>query len=112
MRFKNWRAGGFELEVWSGDGILWVVVVMVYGDSILEDAVDKQGRIVIPKKIREKYGLSEEGKLELVAREDAIELIPLSKEDDLAIRSLREPCKTGNPEAHDRAFSRENAWKR
>jgi AbrB family looped-hinge helix DNA binding protein len=78
----------------------------------LEVAIDKQGRIVIPKEIREKYGLSEEGKLELVAREDAIELIPLTKEDDLAIRSLREPCKTGNSEARDKAFSRENAWKR
>ena len=78
----------------------------------LEVAIDKQGRIVIPKEIREKYGLSEEGKLELVAREDAIELIPLTKEDDLAIRSLKEPCKTGNPETRDKAFSRENAWKR
>jgi AbrB family looped-hinge helix DNA binding protein len=78
----------------------------------LKVAIDKQGRIVIPKEIREKYGLSEEGKLELVAREDAIELIPLAKEDDLAIRSLRESCKTGNQEARDRAFSRETAWKR
>ena len=78
----------------------------------LEVAIDKQGRIVIPKEIREKYGLSEKGKLELVAREDAIELIPLTEEDDLAIHSLREPCKTGNPEARDKAFSREKAWKR
>ena len=45
----------------------------------LEVAIDKQGRIVIPKEIREKYGLSQEGKLELVAREDAIELIPQLK---------------------------------
>ena len=78
----------------------------------MEVAIDKQGRIVIPKEIREKYGLSEGGKLELVAREDFIELIPLTKEDDLAIRSLREPCKTGNSEARDKAFSREKAWKR
>ena len=78
----------------------------------LEVAIDKQGRIVIPKKIREKYGLSEDGKLELVAREDSIELIPLAEEDDLAIRSLREPCKTGNIEAHDKLFLREKAWKR
>jgi len=77
----------------------------------LEVAIDKQGRIVIPKEIREKYGLSDSGRLELVAREDAIELIPLV-EDDLAIRSLREPCKTGNSEARDKAFSREKAWKR
>ena len=78
----------------------------------MEVAIDKQGRIVIPKEIRDKYGLSDDGKLELVAREDAIELIPLTGEDDLAIRSLREPCKTGNSEARKKAFSRENAWKR
>ncbi|HSQ49321.1 MAG TPA: AbrB/MazE/SpoVT family DNA-binding domain-containing protein, partial [Candidatus Deferrimicrobiaceae bacterium] len=57
--------------------------------------IDKQGRIVIPKEIREKYGLLDDDKLELVARENAIELIPLTNENDLAIRSLREPCKTG-----------------
>ena len=78
----------------------------------LEVAIDKQGRIVIPKEIREKYGLSEESKLELVAREDVIELIPLTKEDDLATRALKEPCKTGNPETRDKTFKRENAWKR
>ena len=75
-------------------------------------SIDKLGRIVIPKEIRDKYGLSDDGKLELVAREDFIELIPLTDEDDLAIRSLREPCKTGNPEARKRVFSREKAWKR
>jgi AbrB family looped-hinge helix DNA binding protein len=53
----------------------------------------QQGRIVIPKEFREKYGLSDDGKLELVVREDAIELIPLTDEDDLAIRSLRDPAK-------------------
>ena len=78
----------------------------------LEVAIDKQGRIVIPKEIREKYGLCEDGKLELVAREDSIELIPLAEEDDLAIRSLKEPCKTGDIEAHDKLFLREKAWKR
>jgi AbrB family looped-hinge helix DNA binding protein len=78
----------------------------------LEVAIDKQGRIVIPKEVREKYGLSDDGKLELVARENVIELIPLTDEDDLAIRSLREPCKTGNPETGKKAFSREKAWKR
>jgi len=78
----------------------------------LEVAIDKLGRIVIPKEIRDKFGLLEEGKLELVAREDAIELIPLTKEDDLAIRALKKPCKTGNPEARDKVFARENAWKR
>ena len=78
----------------------------------MEVAIDKQGRIVIPKEIRDKYGLSDECKLELVAREDAIELIPLTDEDDLAIRSLKEPCKTGNPEARKKTFSREKAWKR
>ena len=78
----------------------------------LEVAIDKQGRIVIPKEIREKYGLSEDGKLELVAREDVIELIPLTKEDDLAIRALKDPCKTGNSETRDKVFSREDAWKR
>jgi AbrB family looped-hinge helix DNA binding protein len=78
----------------------------------LEVAIDKQGRIVIPKEIRDKYGLLDDSKLEIVAREDAIELIPLTNEDDLAIRSLREPCKTGNPKAGKKAFSRENAWKR
>jgi AbrB family looped-hinge helix DNA binding protein len=78
----------------------------------LEVSIDKQGRIVIPKEIRDKYGLSEDGKLELIAREDVIELIPLTDENDLAIRSLREPCKTGSPEARKRVFSREKAWKR
>ncbi len=77
----------------------------------LEVAIDKQGRIVIPKEVREKYGLSEDGKLELVAREESIELIPLIQEDDLAMRSLREPCKTGNKDAHNKLFHREKAWK-
>ena len=78
----------------------------------LEVVIDKQGRIVIPKKVREKYGLSEESRLELVLREDVIELIPLVEEDDLAIRSLREPCETGDSEAHNKAFSRREAWTR
>lgn len=78
----------------------------------LQVAVDKQGRVVIPKEVREKYGLSEESRLELVPREDAIELVPLPEEDDLAIRSLGEPCETGDPKLHDRAFSRERAWTR
>lgn len=77
----------------------------------LEVAIDKQGRIVIPKELREKYGLSEESRLELVPHEDLIELIPLVGED-LAVHSLKEPCETGNPEAHDKAFSREKAWTR
>lgn len=78
----------------------------------LQVAIDKQGRIVIPKKVRDKYGLSQDTKLELVAREDSIELIPLAEEEDLAIRSLKEPCKTGNAQAHNKLFSREKAWKR
>lgn len=85
---------------------------MAHGDSILEVTIDKQGRIVIPKEVRKKYGLSEEGRLELVPHEDVIELIPLIEEGDLAIHSLKEPCETGDPEAHDKAFSREKAWKR
>lgn len=67
----------------------------MYGDGVLviplELAIDKQGRIDRPKEVREKYGLSEDAKLELVAQEDSIELIPLAEEDDLAIRSLKEP---------------------
>jgi len=78
----------------------------------LDLVIDKQGRIVIPKEIREKYGLSEDCKLALVPREDKIELIPLVEESDLAICSLKEPCETGDPEAHNKAFSREKAWKR
>jgi len=74
--------------------------------------MDKQGRIVIPKEVREKYGLSEECRLELVPHEDTIELIPLLEESDLAVRFLEEPCETGDPEAHDKAFSREKAWMR
>ena len=50
--------------------------------------------------------------MELVAREGAIELIPLTDENDPAIRSLKEPCKTGNPETGMKTFSREKAWKR
>ncbi len=78
----------------------------------LEVAIDKQGRIVISKEIRDKYSLSKDGKLELVAREDRIELIPLVAEADLSISSLKEPCKTGSIEAHDKLFLREKAWKR
>jgi AbrB family looped-hinge helix DNA binding protein len=78
----------------------------------IEVAIDKQGRIVIPKEIREKYSLSENSKLELIARECTIELTPLTEEDDIAVRSLKEPCKTGNPKAHNKAFSRNRAWKR
>ena len=76
----------------------------------LEVAIDKQGRIVIPKEIREKYCLTEDDKLELIAKEDAIELIPLTQEEDAAMRCLREPCKTGSPEAHGKSFSRERVW--
>jgi AbrB family looped-hinge helix DNA binding protein len=78
----------------------------------LEVAIDKQGCIVIPKEIRDKYSLSKDGKLELVAREDRIELIPLFVEADLAIRSLKEPCKTGRIQSHDKLLLREKAWKR
>ena len=78
----------------------------------MEIIIDKQGRIVLPKEVREKYGLRGEGRLELVPREDSIELIPLVGEDDFAIHSLKEPCETGDPEAHNRAFSREKAWMR
>ena len=78
----------------------------------MEVAIDKQGRIVIPKEVRERYGLREEDRLELVPHEDSIELIPLVEEDDLAIHSLREPCETGDPETHNEAFSRERAWTR
>ncbi|MBS7628864.1 AbrB/MazE/SpoVT family DNA-binding domain-containing protein [Candidatus Bathyarchaeota archaeon] len=74
--------------------------------------MDKQGRIVIPKEVREKYGLYGEGRLELVPREDVIELIPLVEEGDLTIHFLKEPCETGDPEAHSRVFSREKAWMR
>jgi len=85
-------------------------VAMICGDPILYVAIDKQGRIVIPKEIREKHRLSVQGRLELVSREGVIELIPLSEGNDLAMHSLREPCQTGDPETHDKAFSRENAW--
>ena len=78
----------------------------------MEVAIDKQGRIVIPKEVREKYGLSEEGRLELVSREGSIELVPLIEESDLAVRDLGEPCQTGDSEAHDKTFSREKAWTR
>jgi AbrB family looped-hinge helix DNA binding protein len=78
----------------------------------LEVTIDRQGRIVIPKKVRKKYGLSEEGRLELVTREDVIELIPLVEEGDLTVLSLKQPCETGDTKAHDKAFSREKAWTR
>jgi len=77
----------------------------------LKVAIDKQGRIVIPKEVRDKYGLSENDRFELIVREGAIELIPL-KEGDPADYLLREPCTIGSPEAHDKAFSRGRAWKR
>jgi len=77
----------------------------------LEVAIDKQGRIVIPKEVRDKYGLSKDDRFELIVREGAIELIPF-KEGDPAAYHLREPCTIGSPEAHDKAFSRERAWKR
>jgi len=51
----------------------------------MDVAIDKQGRIIIPKEIRDKYGLSDDDKLELVAREDVIELILLTDKNDLAI---------------------------
>jgi len=78
----------------------------------LEVVIDRQGRIVIPKEVREKYGLSGECRLELVPRENAIELIPLVEEYDLAVRSLTEPCKSGDPQAHNKAFWREKVWTR
>jgi len=72
--------------------------------------MDKQGRIVLPKETREKYGLVGGAEFEMVAREDKIELIPRVADEDLAIIVLREPCKTGDSSKRDLAFSRERAW--
>ncbi len=78
----------------------------------MEVAIDRQGRIVIPKAIRERYGLSADGRLELVAREGVIELFPLAEEEDVAMRYLAAPCQTGDKETRHRAFDRKRAWTR
>jgi len=83
---------------------------VVYGDAMTVQ-IDKQGRIVIPKSIRERFGLSEGGRLELMVRENTIELMPLTGEDDPAIIILEEPCKTGDASKHDEPFSRERVWR-
>lgn len=72
--------------------------------------LDKQGRIVIPKEAREKYKLVDEGDLEVICREDKIELVPISEETDPAVLALKEPCRTGSVRRRKLLFSREKAW--
>jgi len=83
---------------------------MVYGDT-MKLKVDKQGRIVIPKEVREKYGLSDGAELEMMPHQDRIELIPLIEENDPAVIILKEPCKTGDPSKSALLFSRERVWR-
>jgi len=78
----------------------------------LEVGIDSRGRIVIPKAVRERYGLSVECRLELVAREGVIELFPLAQKAGVAMRYLAEPCQTGDKETRHRSFDRERAWTR
>lgn len=73
--------------------------------------MDKQGRIVIPKSIRDRFGLSKGGKLELMVREKVIELMPLTEEDDPAIAIMDKPCKTGDASKSSEPFSRERVWR-
>lgn len=83
---------------------------MVYGDT-MKLKMDKQGRIVLPKETRKKYGLMEGVELEMVPHEGKIELIPVAGDEDPAVIILREPCKTGDFSRHDLAFSRERVWR-
>ena len=70
--------------------------------------IDKQGRMVLPKEIREQFGLEETG-MEVIPREDHIDLIPMRA--DPAEVLLKEPCKSGDKNKGKLAFSRERAWK-
>lgn len=78
----------------------------------LKVRMDRQGRVVIPKQLRERYGLLKGGELELIAHEGAINLLPLVEEEDPAVTILSEPCKSGDPSRHGLVFSREKVWER
>lgn len=83
---------------------------MVSGDT-MKVKVDKQGRIVMPKKVREKYHLSDGAELEMISYQDRIELIPLIEENDPAVIILKEPCETGDSSRSALSFSRERVWR-
>ena len=69
--------------------------------------IDKQGRMVLPKEIREQFNLDEVG-VEVIPREDHIDLIPVMADPAEVI--LKEPCKSGDESKGKLAFSRERAW--
>jgi len=68
--------------------------------------IDKQGRMVLPKEIREQFGLEE---VEVIPRGDHIDLVPMKADPAEVI--LKEPCKSGDEKRKNLAFSRERAWK-
>jgi AbrB family looped-hinge helix DNA binding protein len=76
------------------------------GDGIMAIKIDKQGRMVLPKEIREQFGLEE---VEVIPREDHIDLIPTKMDPAEVI--LREPCKSGDRSRAKLMFCRERVWR-
>jgi len=70
--------------------------------------VDKQGRMVVPKEVREQFGL-DEIEIEVIPRENHIDLIPITA--DPAETILREPCKSGDKSRGKLMFNRERTWR-
>jgi AbrB family looped-hinge helix DNA binding protein len=58
--------------------------------------LDKQGRIVLPKEIRDKYHLEPDMELRVIEREDSIELCPAAKK--VSLRKIFEPGIEFKPE--------------
>lgn len=72
----------------------------------MEIKIDKQGRMVLPKEIRERFGLEKVG-VEVIPREDHIDLIPMRADPAEVI--LKEPCKSGDGRRGKLVFSRKRA---
>lgn len=52
----------------------------------MEVTIDKAGRIVVPKPVRDRFGLKKDSKLELVEDSEAIVLKPMEKRSGLSRR--------------------------
>lgn len=75
----------------------------------LKTTIDRAGRLVIPKAIRERYGLDEGAEVEIIAAPDGITLIPSRTERRIVRRGRVLAIDTGAETAPLEAFDVESA---
>jgi len=75
----------------------------------LKTTIDGAGRIVIPKALRERYGLDEGAEVEIIAAPDGITLIPSRTERRIVRRGRVLAIDTGAETAPLEAFAVESA---